>query len=126
MDDIPAHHPPKPNNHHSYFAAATPEARARLRAIQAIVEETVVGAERCVSYGMPAFRLGKIFFYFSAFKKHIGMYPPVKGPADLVAELATYRGPKGNLIFPHDKELPLELIGRVAHALADYYGRKTG
>ena len=114
---------PAPKDHESFFVAATPEIRLRLEAIQALVEQQVPGAERCVSYGMPAFRLGKVFFYFAGFKKHIGIYPPLKEPAALVEELASYRGPKGNLSFPHSQPLPLELIGRVAEALAKHYGR---
>ena len=75
-------------------------------------------AQRCVSYGMPAFRRRKVFFYVASFKKHIGVYPPVSRPATLVDELAPYRGPKGNLIFRHREPLPIELIRRVAEALA--------
>jgi hypothetical protein len=72
---------------------------------------------------MPAFRLGKFFFYFAAFKTHIGVYPPLKEPLGLVEELTAYRGPKDNLTFPHSEPLPLELIGRIAEALANEYGR---
>ena len=114
-----------PKDHESYFLMASPEARLRLEAIQALVEQLVPGADRCVSYGMPAFRLGKVFFYFAAFKKHIGIYPPLKEPAALVEELAAYRGTKGNLSFSHSAPLPLELIGRVAEALANQYGRQA-
>ena len=38
------------------------------------------------------------------------------------AGLAPWRGPKGNLSFPHKEPLPLELIGRAAAALAAQYG----
>lgn len=116
---------PAPSDHDSFFVTATPEARLRLEAIQALVEQKVPSAQRCISYGMPAFRLGKVFFYFAAFKKHIGIYPPVKEPLALVEELAAYRGAKGNLSFPHSEPLPLDLIGRVAEALAKYYGRQA-
>jgi uncharacterized protein YdhG (YjbR/CyaY superfamily) len=116
---------PAPKDHESYFLTASPEARLRLEAIQALVEQLLPGADRCVSYGMPAFRLGQVFFYFAAFKKHIGIYPPLKEPAALVEELAAYRGPKGNLSFSHSAPLPLELIGRVAEALANQYGRQA-
>jgi uncharacterized protein YdhG (YjbR/CyaY superfamily) len=103
------------------FDQASPEARKRLDLIQAEVARRAPGAQPCVGYGMPAFRLRKIFFYFNAFKNHIGVYPPVNGPEDLVAALAPYRGPKGNLSFPHSQPLPLDLIGRVAEALARQY-----
>ena len=103
------------------FDQASPEARMRLDLIQAEVERRVPGAEPCVGYGMPAFRLKKIFFYFSAFKNHIGVYPPVQGPEDLVEALAPFRGPKGNLSFSHQQPLPLDLIGQVAETLARQY-----
>jgi hypothetical protein len=53
---------------------------------------------------------------------HIGVYPPVTTPAELVEALTPFRGPKGNLAFPHRDSLPLDLIGRVARALAAQYG----
>lgn len=109
--------------HEEYFATIDAPARARLEQIRAEVERLVPGAERCISYAMPAFRKGRVFFYFAAFKKHVGIYPPVQGPAALVAELAPWRGPKGNLIFPHSADLPLALIGRVAVALAQDYAK---
>ena len=109
--------------HSSYLEAVAPEARARLEAIRAEAEARVPGAERCIAYQLPALRKGVVFFYFAAFKKHIGIYPPVQGPAALVEELGPWRGPKGNLSFPFDQPLPLELIGRVAEALAAQYAK---
>lgn len=108
-------------SHEGYFAAATPEARERLVRIQREVERRVPGAIRCIAYRMPAFRQARVFFYFAAFKQHIGIYPPVTDDADLVTETARWRGPKGNLAFPFREELPLDLIGRVAEALARQY-----
>ncbi|WP_206335739.1 hypothetical protein [Rhizorhabdus phycosphaerae] len=70
---------------------------------------------------MPAFRIGRTFFYFAAFNKHIGVYPPLQGPDVLLTSLASYRGPKGSLKFPHSEPLPLELIGDAAEQLADQY-----
>ncbi len=95
--------------------------RNRLVAIQAEVERRVPDAERCIAYSMPAFRKGKVFFYFAAFKGHIGVYPPVREPPDLVARLESYRGPKGNLSFRHKDDLPLDLIGEVAEQLSRQY-----
>lgn len=109
--------------HQALFEAAAPEARERLEAIRAEAEKRVPGTERCVSYRMPALRKGRVFFYFAAFKKHIGIYPPVKEPAALVEELAPYAGPKGNLIFPLAQALPLDLIGRAVAALAAQYAK---
>lgn len=112
--------------HEDHFATCTLEVSRRLAAIQAEVERRVPGATRCVAYGMPAFRRGKVFFYFAGFKRHIGIYPPVTAPAGLVARLGPCRGPKGNLSFAHGAPLPLDLIGEVAEALAATYGGRAG
>ncbi|MET0334201.1 MAG: DUF1801 domain-containing protein [Rhizobacter sp.] len=111
-------------SHDDYFASVPPESRKRLKRIQAEVAAQVPEASPCISYNMPAFKLEKTFFYFAAFKKHIGIYPPVVDDKALVRETAPYRGEKGNLSFPLDEPLPLDLIGRVARALAAQYARK--
>lgn len=108
-------------SHEAYFDGAAPEAQPLLTSVQAKIESLIPTATRCISYNMPAFRGKRVFFYFAAFKKHIGVYPPVKSDAALIAELAPYRGEKGNLSFPLNEPLPLDLIGRVALALHREY-----
>ncbi len=108
--------------HDDYIAGADPSVQPLLRQIQATVQALVPDAVPCISYRMPAFRLQRTFFYFAAFKHHIGIYPPVRNDAALLAELAPYRGEKGNLAFPLKHPVPVELIGRVALALAREVG----
>ncbi len=62
---------------------------------------------------MPAFTQDGILVYFAAFKKHIGLYPPVSGDAKLEKAIATYAGQKGNLRFPLDQPIPYRLIERI-------------
>lgn len=107
--------------HEAYFAQCAPEVRALLLQVQREVEMQVPGAARCIGYNMPAFRQERIFFYFAAFKKHIGIYPPLTQDEGLISETARFRGPKGNLSFAYTQALPLDLIGRVAKALAAQY-----
>lgn len=106
----------------AYLAALPVSARARLEAVRAAVERAVPGATRCVAYRMPAWRRGRVFLYAGAFEAHVGIYPPVTDDAALVAALAPYRGPKGNLAFRHDAPLPIGLIERVAAAHSRQYG----
>lgn len=108
-------------SHDEYFATAPPDVRRLLLDIQARVEALLPTATRCISYNMPAYRDGRVFFYFAAFKKHIGIYPPVTRDAALLRELEPFRGPKGNLQFPLERPLPIDLIGRVASALHREY-----
>ncbi len=108
-------------SHDHYMRFATADAQVILKRIQSIVESKVPGAVRCISYNLPAFKKERTFFYFAAFKKHIGVYPPATDDAALVKELKPYRNEKGNLAFPLDQPIPYELIGRVARALSNQY-----
>ncbi|MBL8429271.1 MAG: hypothetical protein JNJ95_05180 [Dechloromonas sp.] len=112
-------------SHDQYFAAQPHAVQLILHMIQREVEARLPEAVRCIGYNVPAFRLGKVFPYFAAFKKHIGIYPPLTADQSLIESLAQFRGPKGNLSFPLDKPLPYRLIGDVAEALAAQY-RKVG
>ncbi|MGE4244112.1 iron chaperone [Ramlibacter sp.] len=104
-----------------YVAASDPGVQEILATIRKRVAAAIPDAAECIGYQMPAFRRKKVFFYFAAFKKHIGVYPPLHDPA-LDAELVRYRGPKGNLQFPLSEPMPFELIARVARSLATQYG----
>jgi uncharacterized protein YdhG (YjbR/CyaY superfamily) len=68
--------------HESYFARVAPDVRERLERIQQAVERRVPGAQRCISYQMPAFRQRRCSST-AAFKTH-RVYPPVTGDAALI------------------------------------------
>lgn len=108
--------------HADYLAACDPMARERLLAIRAEWERRLPDTVRCMSYAMPALResgrKGRVIGFFATFRHHVGIYPPLRQPAALVAELAPFAGPKGNLAFAHKDPLPLDLIGRVGEGLA--------
>lgn len=99
-----------------YVRQAPAAARPILRKIRAIVREEAPDADERISYRMPAFFLGGVIIYYAAFKKHIGIFPPVTGGAALDKALARYRGEKGNLRFPLDEPMPYALIRRVVRA----------
>lgn len=98
----------------AYIAAQGGAVQPVLQRIRAILREEAPHAVEAISYRMPAFMQGGALIYFAAFRKHIGIYPPVHGDAALLDALAPYRGPKGNLSFPLDQPMPYELIRRVA------------
>jgi len=106
-----------------YLSALTPAQRKALKPILVLVRKTVPGSELGISYGVPAFRCGRTFFYCAAFKRHIGIYPPVKGDARLLRDLKPYANAKGNLSFPLEAPMPMALIGRVAKSLAKQYAQ---
>ena len=97
-----------------YIAGFPPKTRAALKKVRATLRKSAPAAEETISYRIPALRGNGILVYFAGFKNHIGMFPPVRGDARLVAALKRYQGPKGNLRFPLDEPMPLALITRIA------------
>ncbi len=96
------------------YIAAQPEAvRPLLEQVRAAVRRAAPEATEVISYRIPAFRQHGVLVFFAAFKRHIGFYPPVQGDVDLQAAVAPYAGQKGNLRFPIDRPLPLDLIERI-------------
>ena len=108
-----------------YLDALTPSQAKALRSVLTTVHKSAPSAESVISYGIPAFKKDRVFIYCAAFKKHIGIYPPVREDAKLRAVLRPYANAKGNLSFPLASPMPLSLIARVAKALAKQYAKDS-
>jgi len=103
-----------PKNIDEYIAAFSSEVQSILQKIRLTISKAAPEAEERIGYQMPAFTLGgRDLIYFAAFKKHIGLYPPVKGDEKLRQDVAPYAGEKGNLRFPLDEPIPYALIKRI-------------
>jgi uncharacterized protein YdhG (YjbR/CyaY superfamily) len=95
-----------------YIGGFPKNVRDILKEMRQTIKKAAPGAEETISYGIPAFKLGGSYVaYFAAFKKHVGLYPPA--PKTFRNEAAQYAGPKGNLKFPLDEAMPLELVKRI-------------
>ena len=108
-----ATNPKKPASIDEYIAGFDPEVREILEAIRRTIREAAPEAAEVISYQMPAFKQHGILVYFAAWKKHIGLYPPVSGDAELEQAVAPYAGEKGNLQFPLNEPMPFDLIERI-------------
>jgi uncharacterized protein YdhG (YjbR/CyaY superfamily) len=103
-----------PQSIDEYIGAFPPEVQAILERVRLTIRHAAPDAQERISYRMPAFASrGGILVYFAAFKKHIGLYPPVRGDASLMRAIAPYAGEKGNLRFPLDQPIPYDLIERI-------------
>ena len=92
-----------------YIGAFPKNVQRILEAIRRTIKEAVPDAEETISYRIPAYKLKGVYLaYFAAFKKHIGLYPPA--PRAFRKEASRYLGPKGNLKFPIDEAVPLDLV----------------
>ena len=102
----------KPTDIDGYVSQFPADVRAALRDVREAIRRAAPEAEETVSYQMPAFRQHGILVYFAAWKKHIGLYPPISGD-EAIEAIARYAGPKGNLQFPLDAPMPFALIERI-------------
>jgi uncharacterized protein YdhG (YjbR/CyaY superfamily) len=103
----------KPVNIDEYISGFAPEVQAILERIRSTVRKAAPGAQETISYQIPAFTMDGVLVYFAAFKKHIGLYPPVRGDAALEKAVSRYAGEKRNLQFPLAEPIPYALITRI-------------
>lgn len=98
----------------AYIARFPENVQAILQQVRQTIREAAPEASEVISYQMPAFHQKGNLVYYAAWKEHIGFYPPISDEnAELKKETALYAGPKGNLQFPLDQPMPLELITRI-------------
>jgi len=103
---------PKPQTIDEYIAGFPLDVQEILEKVRMTIREAAPDAVETISYLMPAFKQKGNLVYFAAFKKHIGLFPPVTGDETLREEASVYAGPKGNLRFPLDEPIPYALIGK--------------
>ncbi len=99
----------------AYLATLTGERRAALVALRRTLRELLPGAEECISYGIPAFRVeGGVVAGFLA-RAGGCSYLPFSGTtlATLAEALAGYRGTKSSLHFDAKQGLPRALVRKL-------------
>ena len=98
-----------------YLAALDEPKRATLERLRETILAIAPGAEQCISYGMPAFRLdGKVVAGFAAFKNHLSYFPHSGSVLpELADDLVGYTASKGTLRFAVDKPLPTALVKKL-------------
>ena len=92
--------------------------RSTLNQLRRDILAVVPGAEQCISYGLPAFRVDtKVVAGFAAFKHHLS-YLPHSGSVfpELTEDLAGYEKSSGALRFAVDRPLPAPLVEKLVTA----------
>ena len=113
-----------PTTVEEYLAALPDRARAVLTEVRAAVLRGMPGATETIRYGMPAAMLGGRYgLHFAAWKQHAALYPVPPFDGDLEAEVAPLRSGKDAVHLRYDRPLPVELVERVAAAVA---ARRSG
>jgi uncharacterized protein YdhG (YjbR/CyaY superfamily) len=103
-----------PKSIDDYLDSVTEEQRNALEKLRRAIKSAAADAVECISYGMPAFRLGgKMLVSFAAAKNHCAFYPgaqPLRTHAD---ELKGYDLAKGTIRFSPDHPLPDKLVKKL-------------
>lgn len=97
----------------SYIETFPEDVQKKLKQMRSTVQAAAPQATEKISYQMPTFYLNGNLVHFAAFKNHIGFYPIPSGLVEFKEDLAGYKTSKGGVQFPLDKDLPLDLIGRI-------------
>jgi len=99
-----------------YLAPLPADKRAALQWLRRQIKAAAPGAEECISYGIPGFRLdGKLLVHFGAATKHCAFYAGTV-IEDYSRELAAYDISKGTIRFPPDDPLPAALVRKLVKA----------
>jgi len=104
---------PAPASVDLYLAAQTPEARAILERLRALIHRAAPEVVESIKYGMPLFRWNERYLYLGAWKHHIGLYPIPPLPPELEPALAPFRAHKDTVQFKYREPVPYEVFERL-------------
>jgi uncharacterized protein YdhG (YjbR/CyaY superfamily) len=95
-----------------YLSKLPAEQRAALEILRGQILAAAPGAEECISYGLPTFKLNGSLVHFGAAKSHCAFYP--HGVVEHFADrLTAYDISKGTIRFQPDSPLPEALIREI-------------
>lgn len=97
-----------------YIGTFPDDIQSRLESMRQIIKSVIPGAIETISYQIPTFKINnKNIVHFSAYKKHIGLYPGSSAIEHFKEELSQYKWSKGAVQFPLDNPIPSELVKKI-------------
>lgn len=109
----------------AYLAPLGPEKRAALELLRRAIQAAAPGAEECISYGVPGFRLGgRLLVSFGAAAKHCAFYPGAHPVAAHRDDLQAYSTSKGTIRFAPERPLPAALVEKLVKSRIAEYAAK--
>ena len=118
-----SHYCEKPQTIDEYIAVQDETVRPKLNEVRAILRSALPDAQERISWSMPTYWKGQNLIHFAASKKHIGLYPGGEATTVFAEELAGIDVSKGTIRLPYDKELPADLIKKIAVWCREEYGK---
>lgn len=97
----------------AYIAGFPPATQDCLQEVRRAIALAAPEATECISYGMPAFRQGRILVYFAGYARHVGFYPSGTGIAAFAHRFEGLVHSKGAVQFPLEAPMPVELVREI-------------
>lgn len=119
-------HDVKPESVDAYLATLDEEVRAALQKLREDIAAAAPDAVECISYGLPAFREGRLLVGFGAAKGHCALYlMSSRTTAQFEEELAGYDTGKGTVRFKPAAPLPRGLVSALVCARREENAAKS-
>ncbi|MDG3581162.1 MULTISPECIES: iron chaperone [Galbibacter] len=100
-----------------YHSTFTGDVLKRMQRIRELVHKVAPEAKEVISYQIPAFKIDDKYYliYYCAFKNHLTLSSPWSEAIlkKFEADLKGMKVSKSAIQFPHNMELPLDLIERI-------------
>src|SRR5437667_10743488 len=108
----------KPRTIDEYITKVNSDQRATLEKLRRTILAAAPGAEECISYGIPAFRLnGRSLVFFGAWANHCALYPGSSTTLKKFrGDLKGFQITKGTIRFSSDNPLPLAVVKKLVKA----------
>ena len=109
-----------------YLATLSIDTRAALEKLRSDIKAAAPDVEECISYQIPAFRLGgRMLVWFGAGANHCAFYPGALPIRTRTNDLQAYDTSKGTIRFSADNPLPATLVRALVSArIAEHAGKK--
>ena len=120
------HYCGKPGTVDEYIEAQEESVQPKLRQLRTLLRGAIPEAEERISWSMPTYWKGQNLIHFAAARKHIGLYPGGEATTVFADDLAALDVSKGSIRLPYDRELPEELIVRIARWCWQEYAKPKG
>ena len=113
----------RPGTVDEYIEAQDEAVRPKLCEVRALLRAALPDAEERISWSMPTYWRGRNLIHFAAAQRHIGLYPGGEVSEVFADELAGLDVSKGTIRLPYDRDLPADLIVRIAQWCGARYGK---
>ena len=112
-----------PETVEEYILAQDESIREQLQSIRTVLKKELPDATEKISWSMPTYWKGQNLIHFAAARRHIGLYPGGEATTVFAAELAPLDVSKGTIRLPYDRDLPEDLITRIARWCFEEYAK---